>query len=206
MLPARVRLVPRISRNVATSRLYVTRSVAASAPMPQLKEDDSATSAVDQIIRQSGSKTRLGNSESPKSKAKKIVALPSLLPTDSQDQNTAAHHSLYPTSGVIDSASMIGICLRRKDHIPRAYQIFRQLMADYEAGVRGVPDADIFGRVVEGVSTLGQEGMPNYEHWRSRAERMIDQWEAVYKASNGYAALGSQGIKVYLGWFSGMVA
>jgi DNA-directed RNA polymerase len=105
---------------------------------------------------------------------------------------------------------MISICLRRPEHVPRAYQIFKQLVEDSKTGLRTIPDAEVWGRVIEGVASLGREGQGEgvvYQKWRQRAERLVGWWEAACGTDSvGLpAGLGKGGLKVYQGWFEGMI-
>ena len=141
--------------------------------------------------------------------AQQYISIPNILPPDVQDENTPEQHTLYPTSSVLDSISMISICLRRLDHIPRAYSIFRQLLQDYNSNLKPLPDADTFGKVCEGVSRLSTLGKETDELWRNRAARLVEQWEEVHlpeqiSRDEYQAALKNNGIKVYQGWFNGL--
>jgi DNA-directed RNA polymerase len=121
----------------------------------------------------------------------------------------SAQHLHYPSFGVIDASSMISICLRRPDSTPRAYNIFRQLLADCDAGIRPQPDAEIFGRVLEGLVVMSESpGSSDDRRWRARTVRLVQRWESyrgIKDAGKGQAALDAEGIKVYRGWFMGYV-
>ncbi|WVR04429.1 hypothetical protein IAU60_001432 [Kwoniella sp. DSM 27419] len=138
------------------------------------------------------------------------IHLPSPLPTDVNPNPNAPQASLYPSTGVIDSISMISICLRRPEHIPRAFQIFKQLLEDSASGQRRVPEAEVWARVIEGVASLGKESdkSANWETWRKRAERLVLQWEVANNVLGGREPAGMDrgGAKVYQGWFSGIVS
>jgi DNA-directed RNA polymerase len=141
-----------------------------------------------------------------------------MVPRDSFDEASSAQKEVYPSSSVIDSISMIGICLRRKEHIPRAYQIFRQLYEDYEVGLRPMPDADVFGRLTEGCYALAMSGSSQAERWRNRGELTVARWEKAMRRTDPIAKTQSvprgdkvavkdrRGLKVYGGWFSGLLA
>jgi len=133
-----------------------------------------------------------------------------MVPADVRMFNeTVAQDVLYPSFGVIDASSMISICLRRPESTPRAYNIFRQLLADYEAGIRALPDADVFARVLEGLVFMSESpGTSDDPRWRARISRLVQRWETyrgAKDAGKGQAALDADGIKVYRGWFMGYV-
>ncbi|KAK8846742.1 hypothetical protein IAR55_005829 [Kwoniella newhampshirensis] len=138
-----------------------------------------------------------------------LLHLPSPLPSDITPGPNAPQAALYPSTGVIDSVSMISICLRRPEHVPRAYQIFKQLLEDSISGQKRMPDAEVWARVIEGVASLGKEtdGTVHWANWRKRAERLVSQWENA----NGVwgnkepAGLDKGGLKVYQGWFNGII-
>ena len=99
---------------------------------------------------------------------------------------------------------MISICLRRPEFIPRAYQIFKQMLEDVKIGGQPMPDVDTWARILEGVTSLGKEGGKNAEAWRSRSMRLIEQWEEY--AGGGVAEeTPEECLKVYQGWFAGLV-
>lgn len=136
------------------------------------------------------------------------LQLPSPLPSDIAPDADPFASSLYPSTGVIDSLSMISICLRRSAHIPRAYQIFKNLIEDSKTGMRRTPDAEVWGRVIQGVASLGKRGDSSdetWKQWRTRAEVLVNQWEAANNVFKGSPALKNNGIKVYQGWLSGMI-
>jgi DNA-directed RNA polymerase len=140
----------------------------------------------------------------------------------------STHATLYPSTGVIDNISTISICLRRPDQVPRAYLIFRQLLQDSKTGVRRMPDTEIWAKVVQGMASLGkepdasvqEEGQQSGRHrarssaggsdaakWRDRTRSVIDAWESAFKGTSRGELPGREreGIKVYQGWFAGMV-
>ena len=100
---------------------------------------------------------------------------------------------------------MISICLRRPELIPRAYQIFKQVLEDSRTGVRRVPEAEVWARMVEGVASLGKVGGNNWKIWRRRAETVVGQWESIHGRKGEPAGLEQGGEKVYQGWFAGLV-
>lgn len=73
-----------------------------------------------------------------------------------------------------------------------------------------MPDAEVWGKVIEGVARLGrevpQEGVKS-AMWRRRAQDLVDRWE-IYHKTRGLNVLtgeGEGGLKVYQGWFAGSV-
>ncbi|KAK6904008.1 hypothetical protein I203_107520 [Kwoniella mangroviensis CBS 8507] len=151
---------------------------------------------------------RIENSPYP-GRTHPLLHLPSPLPTDITPNPNSPHSNLYPSTGVIDSISMISICLRRPEHVPRAYQIFKQLLEDSASGLRRVPDAEVWARVIEGVAGLGKEAEGfAYENWRKRAERLVSQWEGANGAFAAKEPAGMEkgGLKVYQGWFNGIIS
>ena len=103
---------------------------------------------------------------------------------------------------------MISICLRRPEFVPRAYQIFRQILEDAATGLQRSPEAEIWGRVIEGTASLGdmRSGAEKADNWRKRAARLVERWEDL----SGIKAIGREQmpkdwLKVYQGWFSGMI-
>jgi DNA-directed RNA polymerase len=103
---------------------------------------------------------------------------------------------------------MISICLRRPEFVPRAYQIFRQILEDTATGLQRTPEADVWGRVIEGMASLGNEktGSDNAQTWRRRAAKLVERWEAISGIRlGGREELPKDGLKVYQGWFCGIV-
>ncbi len=111
---------------------------------------------------------------------------------------------------------MISICLRRPEFVPRAYQIFRQILEDAAIGLQPAPDVDVWARVIEGVAGLGKEtpgakkrntdGVTEAEKWRRRAAKLVERWETASGIDRrGKDEIGEQGLKVYRGWFVGIV-
>ena len=211
MLSLRTRIPLRVSKTsksclltrTATSRSYTSPTAPRSQPpMAQLVEQSETP-----FVQPPPTSAPPSPSYAPMPSiaSRSLLTLPYMLPPDSTSEGTEAHQAMYPSSGFIDSQSMIGICLRRKEHIPRAYQIFRQLIDDAENGSRPWPDADTFGRVLHGVASLGRDGAPAFVKWRSRAERILDKWESLQPRIRGMPALTEQGVRVYRGWFQGLV-
>lgn len=139
------------------------------------------------------------------------IHVPSPLPSDVITPSSDPRSTLYPTTGVIDSVSMISICLRRPEHTPRAYQIFMQLLEDHRSGKSQPPSAELWGRVTEGAARLGGEintkDAAKRETWTRRAQNLVDKWE-MHQRTRGLSVVaggGEGGIKVYQGWFAGSV-
>ncbi|ODN96443.1 DNA-directed RNA polymerase, mitochondrial [Cryptococcus wingfieldii CBS 7118] len=134
--------------------------------------------------------------------------LPSPLPNDIVSPPSSAHSALYPSTSVLDSISMISICLRRPEHVPRAYQIFTQLLRDPVTGQSRAPEAKVWSVVIEGVASLaGQQGSSaGAERWRKRAEKLVEQWGVSFGSKGKVPVLEHQGIKVYQGWFNGLLS
>ncbi|KAK4689779.1 hypothetical protein P7C73_g327, partial [Tremellales sp. Uapishka_1] len=132
------------------------------------------------------------------------LMLPSPLPPDAVSakvgEATTANAMLYPSTQLLDQLSLISICLRRPEHVPRAYQIFRRLLDESANGLRPVPESEVWGSVIEGVSRL--EG----ENWKSRAEKLVWRWEESCGSPQGVPALAKNGVKVYQGWFRGLIS
>jgi DNA-directed RNA polymerase len=102
---------------------------------------------------------------------------------------------------------MISICLRRKEHIPRAYQIFNQILLDVKGEPHRMPEAEVWAAVLEGVASLGQDkgGDETWKTWRNRADVLIGKWEAYNNVVRGHPALHNNGLKVYQGYLSGLL-
>lgn len=140
-----------------------------------------------------------------------MIQLPDPLPSDVSAPPTDPRSALYPTTGILDAHSMISVCLRTPEHIPRAYQIFRQLLEENRKGLTRMPDASVWGKVIEGAAKLGREVNPNdtikSAMWRRRARDLVDRWETHHRTSGLPVLAGGNedGIKVYQGWFAGTV-
>lgn len=202
-------LPPRLAA-VRHVRPFTSPTVSRSKPSAQLAEVENDSPEPYYHHQTSSSSELLPLSAYPLRVAPPIQ-LPSPLPSDIIPDANATQSSLYPTTGVIDSISMISICLRRPEHVPRAYQIFKQLLEDSKTGVRTLPDAEVWGRVIEGVAGLGRKGQGEalvYQNWRQRAQRLVSWWETACEVEDqqGIAAgLERGGYKVYQGWLAGMV-
>lgn len=130
------------------------------------------------------------------------VIFPSPLPSDVPLDRTHAHASLYPSTGVLDQLSLISICLRRPEHVPRAYQIFKQFI-ETPSGDSKTLDADVWGRVIEGVASLGKG---DSDIWRRRAHALLRQWNEIHGVSADIpAGLEQGGIRIYQGYLAGLL-
>ena len=133
-----------------------------------------------------------------------IVQLPSPIPLDSLQDADPLQHAFYPSSRLLESISMISMCLRRKEHIPRAHQVFQTLLKDTDNGTAGIPEAQVFGKVAEGAASLASEDDSDGV-WRNRAAAIVRRWETLHGFPRDTPYLGQEGIKVYAGWLSGLV-
>ena len=185
--------------NPTTPRLRPLAQLAEIEPdiLPLFSHDDPSPS------------THLSRSDRHPGRVGPVLNLPPPLPPDIRAQATDPRDAIYANTGVIDSLSMISICLRRPEFVPRAYQIFRQCLDDAGNGSRRMPEADVWGRVIEGVANLGNQSsaVGNALNWRSRATKLVNRWENVsgYHASDQAAPIPKEGLKVYQGWFAGTV-
>lgn len=199
MIRIRSRPPFRLARPIIPTRSYASASLANHAPAVALKAEEDPEAPF----------------MTPRPKAvalppRQVLNLPPMVPGDVRNMNdTAAQDSLYPSFGVIDASSMISICLRRADSTPRAYNIFRQLLSDYDAGIRAQPEAEIFGKVLEGLVIMSESPESSHDHrWKARINRLVQRWETyrgIKDTGNGQAALDANGIRVYRGWFMGYV-
>jgi hypothetical protein len=136
-----------------------------------------------------------------------LIRIPQPLPADVLNATDYAQSSMYPASGVLDSISMIAICLRRREHIPRAYQIFQQILLDAKGMPHRLPEAEVWARVLEGITSLGEmkPGDETWKTWRTRAEALLGRWESHNNMPRGQPALQHEGLKVYQGYLSGLL-
>ncbi|WVN88677.1 uncharacterized protein L203_103890 [Cryptococcus depauperatus CBS 7841] len=135
--------------------------------------------------------------------------LPTPLPRNVMPPPNSPQAALYPSTGVIDAISMISICLRRPEYVPRAYQIFTQLLRDSITGQTSAPEARVWAMVVEGVAALGNESSSgnNAEKWRKRAESLVEKWgeSSGLQGRKEPAGLDRDGVRIYQGWFNGLI-
>lgn len=142
---------------------------------------------------------------------RQMIQLPNPLPSDVHASPTDPRSALYPSTGILDAHSMISVCLRTPEHVPRAYQIFRQLLEENQKGLTRMPDASVWGKVIEGAARQGREislrENVKSTMWRRRALELVDRWETHHR-TRGLSVLAGgneDGIKVYQGWFAGTV-
>jgi hypothetical protein len=152
-----------------------------------------------------------------------LTLLPPPLPDDlppSQDQS-----GLYPPSSLLDSLSLIHICLSKQDTIPRAYDIFSGLVADHTAGRTTLPDAKVWASVIQGLlSLVGQKKSSSTKSsktsstkgskdlsWLQKASSLIAQWEELNGGRTDPQSsrprpmgLNRDGQKVYQGYLLGL--
>lgn len=139
------------------------------------------------------------------------LQLPTPLPMDVTPELGSSQATLYPSTGVIDAVSLLSICLRRPEHVPRAYQIFRQLLEDSKTKAQTMPDTEIWAKVIQAMAELGKEteGRKPGEaaQWRDRTRGLIDAWEGAFRSTGQGKLAGreKEGIKVYQCWFAGML-
>lgn len=137
-----------------------------------------------------------------------LVRMPSPLPPDVLFADDSAQSTMYLSGGVLDSIALIAISLRRPDLVPRALLMFNQMLSGVKAdSSRQIPDAEIWGKVIEGVASLGkqQTGGQDPTVWLGRAERLVGRWESMNDVATGSPALLNEGIKIYQGWMSGLL-
>jgi hypothetical protein len=146
-----------------------------------------------------------------------LTVLPPPLPDDQPPSESQA--ALYPSTSLLDSLSLIHICLARKDTIPRAFDIFWSLLDDHAASKTSLPDPNVWANVIEGVLSLaaskqaGGRSTSGNVDWASKAEALIAEWE---KFNGGRSEPGSSrprplglsrgGEKVYSSYLRGLVA
>jgi hypothetical protein len=139
-----------------------------------------------------------------------LIQLPEPLPSDITASPSDPRSALYPSTGVIDSMSMIDICLRRPEHVPRGFQIFRKLLEDAKGGSKRIPEAHVWGKVIEATARLGQDVNDRdlkSSLWRKRAQELVNRWETHHgtKGLNVLSGGHEDGIRIYQGWFAGSV-
>jgi hypothetical protein len=136
--------------------------------------------------------------------ARHRTILPAPLPSDVE--STAKNSSLYPSTPLLDSLSLLSICLRRPQFIKRAYQIFSQLIADVQAGKAPIPDAAVWAEVTEAIGRNGHSfDMKNPDRAHQVVAELVAQWEVMSKKSALQGNLDNAGRRVYQGWFRGLV-
>ena len=146
----------------------------------------------------------------------KLTVLPSPLPDDQPISEAQA--ALYPSTSLLDSLSLIHICLGRQDTIPRAFDIFWTLLDDHAAHRTSLPDANVWASVIEGILSLdapkqaGGRPVAGKSAWMPKAEVLIAEWEKFNggRSEPGTSrvrplGLGRGGEKVYAGYLRGLV-
>lgn len=127
--------------------------------------------------------------------------LPVPLPSDIE--STPDNSSLYPSTRLLDTLSLLSICLRRPQSVKRAYLIFTQLLADVHSGNAPIPEATVWGEVIE---AIGRNAHAFDSEQPGRAQQvaadLVRQWEEL---SNAIPSKEGQGFKIYQGWFRGLV-
>lgn len=135
---------------------------------------------------------------------KQLTFLPSPLPTDQTP--TIESSSLYPSTALLDSLSLISVCLRRPETTPRAYDIFMRLLSSYDEATSSLPAAAVWGSVIEGSGAMAKVVIhPQQQRmWTERAADLVHRWERVNGGNvEGEAVLRDDGVKVYRGWLRG---
>lgn len=140
------------------------------------------------------------------------IKLPPPLPIDVTAMPGSPHSQLYQTTTTLDMLSILNLSAKRVDYAPRAFEIFRQLLADALEGKASFPQADAWAAVITGVLSLTAQ--PNMQEtyirtWRSRAAQIVQEWEK-HKVSQGTAVKGEpavedRGILIYRAWFDGLI-
>jgi hypothetical protein len=115
----------------------------------------------------------------------------------------------------------LAICSTRPEFVPRAYLIFTQMLDNVKRGVERSPEAKVWAVIIKAMVKLGKPEDTGFhagrkaELWRHRAEKVVQEWEALSAASATPAkksrrstwepALQRQGILVYRAYFAGVV-
>lgn len=139
------------------------------------------------------------------------LVLPSPLPVDVAPTPGSLQHELYKPTSAVDTIAMLSICSSRPEFVPRAYQIFTQLLKDAEAGHAQIPEATVWANVIRGAAKLGKEKADRQGPkdlaalWRNRVTQLIWRWEKLHDTPPGTPATDNNGIQIYRGWFAGTV-
>lgn len=147
----------------------------------------------------------------------KLVVLPPPLPDDlPMTENQSA---LYPATSLLDSLSLIHICLARKDTIPRAHSIFWTILEDHTAHRASLPDPNVWASVLEGILSLDAPkqagGRPNTgkSSWAPKADALVAEWEKLNGGRTDPESsrprpygLGKGGEKIYAAYLRGLVS
>lgn len=181
-------------------RSYVTPTTPSRSPMAQLAEEPEPEAITSHAPL--GTDTMI-----PPGGQRRLIQLPTMIHPELWTEGIPIEHQkAYPSGSVIDTISMISICLRREEHVPRAFQMFRQMLADAKRGERLPPDAELFGRMAEALTILGRGDHPFSSRWRERALDTVTRWHDQNGAPWGSRpVLVNDGIRVYRGLFAGLV-
>lgn len=72
-----------------------------------------------------------------------------------------------------------------------------------------IPEAKVWAMVIEGVASLGNvhNHGSSAPKWRGRAARLVEQWGEAHGArgSKEPAGMDRDGLRVYQGWFNGLI-
>jgi hypothetical protein len=147
----------------------------------------------------------------------KLVVLPPPLPDDLPATETQS--ALYPATSLLDSLSLIHICLARKDTIPRAHSIFWTILEDHTAHKASLPGPNVWASVIEGILSLdapkqaGGRSNTGKSSWAPKADVLVAEWE---KLNGGRIdpessrprpyGLGKGGEKIYSAYLKGLVS
>ncbi|KAL1409899.1 DNA-directed RNA polymerase [Vanrija albida] len=140
------------------------------------------------------------------------IQLPSPLPMDVPVPMQSLQAELYKPTSTVDTIAMLSICSSRSEFVPRAYQIFTQLLDDAKAGIARLPPAEVFANVIKGVAALGEDKGAKRQSekdaaiWRHRALQLVWEWETTHRGPRGIPMLEHDGVRVYRGWFAGLVS
>ncbi|TXT11160.1 hypothetical protein VHUM_01911 [Vanrija humicola] len=139
------------------------------------------------------------------------IQLPSPLPMDVDVPMSSLQAELYKPTSTVDTIAMLSICSSRPEFVPRAYQIFTQLLDDVKAGLARLPSAEVFANVIKGVAALAVKGNKVQSEreaalWRHRALQLVYDWETTHQGTRGIPMLEHDGVRVYRGWFAGLVS
>lgn len=139
------------------------------------------------------------------------LILPSPLPSDVLPPSGSLQAQLYKTTSAVDTIAMLSICSSRPEFVPRAYQIFTQLLEDAKAGKANYPEATVWANVIRGVAKLGKgkaerQGQKDLAAlWRGRVNQLVWEWEKLHDHAVGTPATEDDGILLYRAWFAGAV-
>lgn len=139
------------------------------------------------------------------------LILPNPLPSDVVPPSGSLQSQLYKPTSAVDTIAMLSICSSRPEFVPRAYQIFAQLLDDAKAGKANYPEASVWANVVRGIAKLTKEKAPRPGQkdlaalWRGRVSQLVWEWEKLHDNAVGNPCTDDDGILIYRAWFSGVV-